>query len=369
MIAAADFCRILLEQGYDYFTGVPCSFFKGVINVTQEHPEMKYVIAANEGAAVGLAAGAYLAGRQPAIMLQNSGLGNMVNPLTSLSQIYQLPTLLLISGRAYQVADEPQHEIIGACMAELLTTIGIPCEEAATEEAAFAKQLKQVTQNMLAKKMPSALIIKKGTISDHPLQSARANNYPVSRYEAIRMIAERSDEKTLLVATTGMPARELFAVADRPANLYLMGSLGHAMAVGLSLATERPDFKVVVIDGDGSVIMHMGSLSMIGYYKPKNFIHVVLDNEAYESTGNQDTTSVNTEFTEVAQACDYRQVVRCEAAAHFAAAFQSALQGPGPHLIHMKVNRRPQQGIPRITTRHSAPEIARNFKTYLEQHG
>lgn len=372
MIEAADFCRTLLSAGYDYFTGVPCSFFKGVINYTQENPEMKYTIAANEGAAVGLAAGAYLAGRRPVVMIQNSGLGNMVNPLTSLNAIYHIPTLLLISGRAYQVEDEPQHEVMGACMRDLLGTIGISCQEAPQDLGAFQEVLTDMTDKMfhatgLRQKRPYSLIIKKGTISDFPLPEKKGTAYPLSRMEAIRMISEYVDDQTLVVATTGMPSRELFTVQDRSSNLYLMGSMGHAMAVGCSLATERPNFKVLVLDGDGSVIMHMGSLSTIGHYKPKNLIHIVLDNEVYETTGNQDTTSATTHFSKIAESCGFANSDLCDDASSFQEALKKAMSLPGPHLIHMKVNRTPAGKIPRITTKHSAPEISAHFKAYINE--
>ena len=366
MIEAADFCKTLLEQEYDYFTGVPCSFFKGVINFTQENSEMRYTIAANEGAAVGLAAGAYLAGRQPAVMIQNSGLGNMVNPLTSLSSIYKIP-VLLISGRAYQVDDEPQHEIMGRGMTDLLRAMEIPVQEAPQGLEDFRKTIQEVTAKMRKEKRPYALIIKKGTISDYSLPVSPASPYPLSRLGAIEVLADFLDDTMVVVSTTGMSSRELFMVKDRPSNLYLMGSMGHAMAVACGVAGERTDRKVVILDGDGAVIMHMGSLSTIGHYHPENLIHIVLDNEAYETTGNQDTTSTTTHFAEIAEACGYAATKFCTDEASFRAALKEGFATPGPCLIHMKINRTRTDKVPRITTKHSAPEIAENFRSYLNE--
>ena len=263
-IAAKDFCETLLNNGYDYFSGVPCSFFKGVINYSQSTERMKYVIAANEGAALGLAAGAYLAGKKPAVMIQNSGLGNMVNPLTSLNAIYRIPALLLISGRAYGVDDEPQHEIMGRAMPALLRTIEIPFADCAAELDAFRAQLETVSAQAWRERRPYALLVRQGCIGHFSLAKSSESPYPLSRIEAIRVAVESADANTVFVSTTGMSSRELFAVRDHPGQLYLMGSMGHAMAVACGIATERPDLKVVVLDGDGSAIMHLGTLSTIG---------------------------------------------------------------------------------------------------------
>lgn len=366
-IEAKDFCETLLANGYDYFTGVPCSFFKGVINYSQSGAAMKYMIAANEGSAMGLAAGAYLAGRKPAVMIQNSGLGNMVNPLTSLHAIYKIPALLLISGRAYGIDDEPQHALMGRAMRPLLADIEIPCADAATELGEFREQLKAVSAQAWRDRTPFALLVKHGGIGEYPWPKSSESAYPLSRIEAIRIALQYADDKTVIVATTGMPSRELFALRDHPSQLYLMGSMGHAMAVACGIATERPDLKVMILDGDGSAIMHLGSFSTIGYYRPANLVHIILDNEAYETTGNQDTTSKTTDFAGVAKACSIASASSCNAEAPYRAALADAFAKPGPHLIHLKINRVPAERLPRLTTKYSAAQIAENFAAFIRK--
>lgn len=365
MIAANEFCEILLKRGYDYFTGVPCSYFQGVFNFCAQDARMKYVGAANEGASLGLAAGAYLAGRRPAVLLQNSGLGNLINPLTSLHAVYRLPALLLVSGRGYGVADEPQHELMGRCMNDLLRAMGIPhwdCPDGAGE---FSELLDVVSAGMADRRIPHALLIRKNTIGDFPLAGAPATNYPLARREAIRIVTENLAPGSLIVATTGMPSRELLSLRDHPGQLYLMGSLGHAMAVGCGLATELPESPVVVLDGDGSALMHLGSLSTIGHCAPPNYLQVVLDNESYESTGNQDTTSRNTRFDDIARACGFKWALRCEDGESLRRALAEARTVPGPRLIHVKVGRHSDGRAPRVTDRYEAPQIAERFRDHL----
>ncbi len=367
MIEAKDFCDTLLASGYDYFTGVPCGFFKGLIHYSQSTSRMKYIIAANEGAALGLASGADLAGRKPAVLIQNSGLGNMVNPLTSLNAIYDIPALLLISGRGYGAEDEPQHAIMGRCMNDLLATIGIRHADAAQDLGAFRRQIEEMNQQLFEAKRPYALIIRKDAIGDFPLGKAKVSSYPLSRTEAIRIATEFADEKTLILSTTGMPSRELFAIRDHPSHLYLMGSMGHAMAVGCGLATERPDFRVLVLDGDGSALMHLGTLSTIGHYRPKNFLHLILDNESYESTGNQDSTSDTTDLAAIARACGYASGMRCEEEGSYRQALQNAFSQAGPHFIHVKINRDAAERLPRLTTKYTAAQLTENFLNHIKR--
>src|SRR3989338_8041861 len=180
--------------------------------------------------------------------------------------------------------------------------------------------------------------------------------------EAMRIISGALKGEEYVIATTGKPSRELFNVSDRSKNFYMQGSMGHAASIGLGVALNQPKKKIVVLDGDGALLMHMGILSSVGFYKPKNFYHIVLDNEAYETTGDQDTTSPSTDFTTIAKACGYVKVVEAANEKDLSAAVKRFEKEDGPFFLRVKINRQPTPDIPRISSKHSSSQIAENFK-------
>ncbi|MBI4353556.1 MAG: phosphonopyruvate decarboxylase [Candidatus Omnitrophica bacterium] len=365
MISAKDFVDILRKEGFVSFTGVPCSFFQAAINFVIDDPALFYTIVPNEGSALALASGAALAGRPTAVLIQNSGFGNLINPLTSLNMIYRLPVLIFMSGRAYGVPDEPQHEIMGKTMGPLLDALGIPHLDMPGEIQKFEKAVQEAVRRMNREKSPFVFLVRKGTIDDY--QAARKDNpaYPLKRIEAIRIISQALQGDECLVATTGKPSRELFNVCDRNRNFYMQGSMGHAASFGLGVALSRPDKKVVVLDGDGALLMHMGILSSIGHYRPKNLYHIVLDNESYESTGGQDTTSPTTDFCLIAKACGYRTAEEAATEKDLKVKLASLLQEEGPAFLRIKTNRLPTPDVPRISNRYTSEQIAETFKAAL----
>ena len=365
MMTGEALVESLKRCGYRTFTGVPCSFFQAAINRVIEDTDLRYTIVPNEGAALALAAGAHLAGEAAVVMIQNSGLGNLINPLTSLNMIYRLPVLLLISGRAYGVPDEPQHEIIGRTMPQLLDAIGIPHEDLPAEPVACEEALQRATAWMQRERLPFAFFVRKGTLAPDATPRVARADYPLKRIDAIRIIVDslRGDER--VVVTTGKPSRELFSIRDRAEHFYMQGAMGHAAAVGLGVALSQPRTSVVVLDGDGALLMHLGILSTIGHYRPNNFYHLVLDNESYESTGDQDTTSATTDFVAIAKACGYASAQEVVSEAQLRATLTALLRQPGPALLRIKINRLPTPGIPRITSKHTSPEIAAAFQASL----
>ena len=365
MISPKDFIEALKENGYLSFTGVPCSFFQAAIHYVLDRPELDYTLVPNEGAALALASGASLAGRATAIFIQNSGFGNLINPLTSLNMIYEIPALIFMSGRAYGVKDEPQHEIIGRTMGKALDAFGVRHEDMPDDPVVFKKSLGSACAYLKEKKQPYVFFVKKGTLEEYLPEKNHARVFPLKRIDAIRIISECLSGEEYVIATTGKPSRELFAVADRPNNFYMQGSMGHAASIGLGAALARPDKKIVVLDGDGSLLMHMGILSSIGHYKPKNFYHIVLDNESYETTGDQDTTSKTTSFEKIAVACGYIQTAQVQDPSGLKTAVQSMLKQPGPAFLRVKINRLPTSDIPRISSKYSSSQIAARFKTNL----
>jgi phosphonopyruvate decarboxylase len=366
MIGAKEFCDLLLERGYSFYTGVPCSTFKHVINHVLARPGLEYVIAANEGAALAIAAGVWLSGRKSALLIQSSGLCNLLNPLTSLLAPYRIPALLFISGRAYPEGkgDEPQHQLIGASARGILQCLGVHRVDMSGGCDDFARLLDEADR-VISRGEVAVVMVPPESISGDGTRRAIDSSYPLRRVEAVRLVAEALPEDVALVSTTGMISRELYLVDDRERNFYMQGSMGHARAIALGICLTRPERKVVLLDGDGAALMHLGSLSTVGHYAPQNLVDVIFDNEAYESTGNQDTTSTTTDLEMVARACGYRHTRRCVTAEELRAGLAEALGEPGPCCLLVKVNRVEHKDVPRITQRHTHDGNAREFRKFL----
>ena len=363
MISPDTFISHLEHKGFHFYTGVPCSYFNSIIRSFPSHPKSSYVIAPNEGSALALASGAYLGGQLPVVMIQNSGLGNLMNPLTSLNLIYEIPVLLFISGRAYGIPDEPQHEIIGKTMGKVLDSIGVPHWDLPTEKSELAAALDHGIREAQQRKSPVAFFVRKSTFTPWPEESkAGKSKYPMTRMDAIKLIGELTSAEDLVMATTGKISRELFLANDQSNHFYMQGSMGHISSIALGVALSQKTRRVVILDGDGAFMMHMGSIPMIGHYKPENFIHIVLDNESYETTGDQDTISAHVDFEQIAKASGYHKTHSVSEAAELRALMSGNLNPGGPVLIRVKINRQETKGVPRITTRHSAPQITRAFK-------
>ncbi|NEU72679.1 phosphonopyruvate decarboxylase [Hassallia byssoidea VB512170] len=322
MIQAEEFVEAARNIGFEWYAGVPCSFLTPFINYVINDEKLTYISSANEGDALATAAGAAIAGKPAVVMMQNSGLGNAINPLTSLAYIFRIPLLLICTLRGDRLLhDEPQHELMGQITDKLLETISVPWEFFPTAAAEIEPVLQRATTYMQQQRRPYALIMRKGTVAPHALSSSiphrgdsdriiksffADNQQRVSRYQALTRIVELTEEKnTVVIATTGFTGRELFANSDRANHLYMVGSMGCASSLGLGLSLARPDLKVVVIDGDGAALMRMGNFATIGAYGNCNLIHILLDNEAHDSTGAQATVSANVSFAKIAEACGY----------------------------------------------------------------
>jgi phosphonopyruvate decarboxylase len=376
MITADAFIAAAGARGFDFYTGVPCSFLTPLINGVLSDRALAYVGAASEGEAVAIAAGAWLAGRRTIVMCQNSGLGNAVNPLTSLNAPFRIPTLLVTTWRGQPgLADEPQHEVMGQITHDLIRLMGLPVEDAPNTDDAVGPALDRAVAAMEASGLPFAWVLKKGDITDTALNQPAPAARPTGRRDrletggprprreqALSRLLELVDERTAIIATTGKCGRELFTLADRPQHLYQVGSMGGASGMGLGVALNT-DRRVVVLDGDGAALMKLGSLATIGAYAPKNLVHVVLDNGVHDSTGGQQTVSASVDFAAVAQACGYAQAASCDDLAGFEAAWR-ATAGGGPSLIHLRIAPGSMEKLGRPTI--SPAEVARRFKSFLD---
>ena len=366
MIQAESFIRAAQAHGFSHYTGVPCSFLAPLINYLINEPTLDYIASANEGDALATAAGAAIGGKRSVVMLQNSGLGNAVSPLTSLNHVFRIPVLLISTHRgAPGVGDEPQHALMGRITSALLNTMQVPWERFPDQEDDIEAVLKRALAYMENEQRPYALIMRKGTVAPHPLlgdtmkiqpgrrMSAerlslfKPDSPPPLRNEALRkIITLTAAERTIVIATTGYTGRELFAIQDRPNQLYMVGSMGCASSLGLGLALARPDLQIVVIDGDGAALMRMGNFSTIGGYAPTNLRHILLDNEAHDSTGAQATTSASTEFADIAIACAYALGYKGNQLALLDRLF--AKEDPaGPCFAHLKIRPGTMADLPR----------------------
>lgn len=366
MIPAPAFLDACHAQGFRFITGTPCSYLKPLINAAIGDARFLFRDAVNEGDAVAMAAGAALAGTRGVVMFQNSGLGNAVNALTSLCHPFRVPVLLVVTHRGEPggEADEPQHGQMGRITTALLDTLEIPWARFPAEAAAVDGAVAGALAHMAATGRPYALVMSQGAVAPFPLKSRPADGVPaerrlgfterftrpaaarISRTEALQAIraARRPDE--VLIATTGYTGRELCALGDDPWNLYVVGAMGSASALGLGLALHAPHRRVTVIEGDGAALMRMGNFATLGAYAPATLRHIVLDNEAHDSTGGQATVSGGVAFAAVAQACGYRQVCSTDDPAAFAAALAVA-PPEGPALVHLRIRPGAPEKLPR----------------------
>jgi phosphonopyruvate decarboxylase len=338
MIEARHFVETARAKGFQWYAGVPCSFLTPFINYVLQDAELRYVSMTNEGDAVALMAGIALAGGAAApygrgiAMMQNSGLGNAVSPLTSLTWTFRLPQLLIVTWRAQPgVSDEPQHALMGPITPAMLDTMEIPWELFPTAPEQIGPALERAMAHMDQTGRPYALLMQKGSVAPYALKAghdtvaksssahagriaqAMTGGLRPTRQEALRIVvAETEPSSTVLLASTGFCGRELYAVDDRANHLYMVGSMGCVLPLSLGLALARPDLRVIALDGDGAALMRLGALATVGAYGPANLWHLLLDNGVHDSTGGQATVSPNVAFAEVAAACGYASALETD---------------------------------------------------------
>jgi phosphonopyruvate decarboxylase len=394
MIEARHFVEAARARGFDWYAGVPCSYLTPFINYVLQDPSLQYVSMANEGDAVALIAGIALAGdggtrhRRGISMMQNSGLGNAVSPLTSLTWTFRLPQLLIVTWRGQPgVADEPQHALMGPITPSVLQSMEVPWELFPAQIDAIGPVLDRATAYMDETGRPYALVMQKGVVAPFALKAGTlaavkqsASRVPPSdssavlmplvlapserpsRQEALRqVVAHTPVASTAVLASTGFCGRELFAVEDRPNHLYMVGSMGCVTPLALGLALARPDLRVVVLDGDGAALMRMGAFATVGAYGPPNFQHLLLDNGVHDSTGGQATVSAHVSFAEIAAACGYASSLETDDVARIASWLDASPIG-GPRFARLMTRPGSPDGLPRP----SATPV--DVKTRLMQH-
>lgn len=360
MLSPRIFIESLASKGVDFFAGVPDSLLKNVCAYISDTIDSRHnIIAANEGAAVGLAAGHYLAtGNIPCVYMQNSGEGNAINPLASLTdrEVYNIPVLLVIGWRGEPgVHDEPQHVKQGKVTIPLLDAMGIRNEILSRQEDGFREQLERAMRYMTESGEAFALIVRKDTFEPYTPQRKETNEYPLSREEAIQRVAEALGPKDIVVSTTGMISRELFEYREirgdgHGRDFLTVGSMGHASQIALGIALEKTDRKVWCFDGDGAALMHLGSMAIIAGSAPENYIHVIFNNGAHDSVGGQPTVGLKVSFTAIAKAAGYKEATLATTAEELDSALKAIMDYDGPALLEVRVHRGNRKDLGRPTT-------------------
>ena len=365
-----DFLGPLLDAGVGFFAGVPDSVLKEFCwAVDAALPAGRHIIAANEGAAVGLATGAHIAdGKVPAVYLQNSGLGNAVNPLLSLAdpEVYGVPMLVIVGWRgAPGTRDEPQHLKQGRLTPPLLDAMEIPWWVLQDHAADMAGLVRSALDSARSRRGPVAILVHNGLFAAYDGPKPAAPPAPeLGREEAIGHILEYLRPDDLVVGTTGMVSRELHdlrvaAGQTHDRDFMMVGSMGHAMAIAVTLAAGRPERRVVCLDGDGAALMHLGSLSTVAALKPANLLHIVVNNGAHDSVGGQPSLGFQVDFPAIATACGYPRALRIDSAAGIAALLGDNRPGPVLADLHVRKGARKDLGRPKIGPRENLDRMMR----------
>lgn len=361
MISPKLFIDKLEENNINFFTGVPDSLLKNICAYIEDNKDENHnIIAANEGAAMGLATGHYLAtGEIPVVYMQNSGEGNIINPLASLTdkEVYNIPILLIIGWRGRPgVHDEPQHIKQGKVTLPLLETMEIKYTILSKDENEFTNQLNDVIEYMAKTKESFAFVVEKDTFEDYKLQNNQQyENLEMSREEAIQIVADSLDENTVIVSTTGMISRELFEYRansnqTHEKDFLTVGSMGHASQIALGIALEKSNHKIYCFDGDGAAIMHMGSMAIIGSKHPENYIHIIFNNGAHDSVGGQPTVGLQINIPEIAKALNYKKVFSIKDRMSLKEVLNKINGEKGPIMLEIQVKKGNRKDLGRPTT-------------------
>lgn len=364
MIRPEFFYNTLSSFGIDFYAGVPDSLLKNLCAYITDHADARHnIIAANEGGAMGLAAGHYLAtGQIPVVYMQNSGEGNIINPLASLTDpdVYNIPVLLVIGWRGKPgVHDEPQHVKQGKVTTGLLNVMGIDYTVLSKEEEKAETQIKKAVEYMQKNKEVYALVIEKDTFDTYTLQNVEKNNLAMSREEAIQTVAAALDDKDVIVSTTGMISRELFEYRtamneSHERDFLTVGSMGHASQIALGIALEKHDRRIWCFDGDGAAIMHMGGMAIVANKSPRNYIHVIFNNGAHDSVGGQPTVGLCIDMPSIARAVGYKASIsvstKDDLVKELSTLNSKLLTLGGPILIEVQVKKGNRKNLGRPTT-------------------
>lgn len=365
---------MLEARGVRFYTGVPDSLLKDFCAYLTDHaPEDSHIITANEGGAIALACGHYLGTGNPGLVyMQNSGQGNALNPLLSLAdkEVYSIPLLMLIGWRGEPgVKDEPQHVKQGRITTELLDLLEIPYWLFPETVEELAKCMDALWSEMMGVEKPVALVVRSGSFAPYKLRKSETASSPMTREDAIGRIVSGLKEQDILVSTTGGTSRELNEYRVKEGHVIgrdflTIGSMGHSSLIAMGLATARPDRKLFCLDGDGSTLMHLGAMSIIGSRKPKNFRHIILNNGAHDSVGGQPTAGLSVSFVDIALGCGYTAAWRVDTVEDLSEKVKHLRSVRGPGLLEVRIRKgsRTDLGRPETTPRENRDSFMKFIK-------
>jgi phosphonopyruvate decarboxylase len=368
MINPAFFYTIMTRHQVEFFTGVPDSLLKDICAyITDSVPKKNHVIAANEGNAVALAAGYHMATRKiPLIYMQNSGLGNAVNPLLSLvdEKVYSIPVLLMIGWRGQPgVKDEPQHIKQGAVTIDLLNAMKIPYTILNMDEKMVEQQIQSAISHVKKYNCPYAFVVQKGIFKKYSIREETQASYEMCREDAIKLIISHLSGNEVIVSTTGKTSRELFECRKalnqtHHTDFLTVGSMGHASQIALGIALQKPQKKIICLDGDGALLMHMGGMAIVGSMMPENFIHIVINNGAHESVGGQPTVGFGIDFPNLALANNYKMAIKIETFEQLKVALKNISPDSCPALLEVRVRTGSREDLGRPTIKPVENKVA-----------
>lgn len=346
-IQPLQFFRLLADNNVEFFTGVPDSLLKQLcLCIDDNVSNDKHIIAANEGNAIALATGYHLGtGKMALVYMQNSGLGNAVNPLLSLAdpEVYSIPMILIIGWRGEPgVKDEPQHIKQGKVQLDLLNSMNLPYDIISAEDTEWQKKITKGIEVAIHENRPYAIVIKKGTFENYNIIEDKVETELMTREEALEILLKQIPNDAVIVSTTGKTSREIFEIReknDEPhfKDFLTVGSMGHCSSIALGIALAQPARKVICIDGDGAFLMHMGSLAAIGKTQPSNFYHILMNNYVHESVGGQETAIDSIDVKGIANSTNYKNIIGIDTIDELSKDLADFFKKNGPGFLEIKL--------------------------------
>lgn len=381
MIESSRFLTECKKNNLTTFTGTPCSYLKPFINFVIDDNELEFIGTPNEGDAVALASGMWVGGKTAVVMFQNSGLGNAVNPLTSLSYSSRIPFLGITTWRGEPGGkkDEPQHELMGQITTQMLDLMQIPWSFFPQKDEDVTPALDKAMSSMQETRLPYFLVMKEGSVNSYELQKKGnksasftstvqiqrkvSGDNKLTRTDALKVIRENVGPQSPLLATTGKTGRELFELGDTENHFYMVGSMGCAAAMGAGLAYAVPQKTITVIDGDGALMMRMGNMALAGQMNQNNLLHILLDNAVHDSTGGQATLSETIDFCTVAAACGYKNIIETNTTEGLEKAISEYKKNPSLTFIRFFIKKGSPEKLGRPTV--TPPQVSERLKTFM----
>jgi len=365
MIKSKDFIIFLKSLRLTDFLMVPCSIFKPLSDYLLNN-KTELIFPPNEAHAVGFAVGSYSVSNEPAVIfMQNSGINNIANAITSLHSLYKIPMVLIVSWRGEPGKnDAPEHQIMGEILKKYLSLLDIPFKVLSKNWEKESREMIQLSRN---EKKPVALIVRDGFFDGEKSHSDDlSEKYSLSRFEAIKIIKDSLEEKTIFISTNGFTSRDSFS-AKPTKDFYMLGSMGHSFSIGAgvacSLKNKKSNFNTVILDGDGGCLMHLGSLALVGIEKIRKsrLIYILLDNEAYESTGSQPTLSSKIDFLKLAEGFGFPQIFSTTKANDLKNILERIDHNKAA-FIFLRINRKKGMGAIRVSDKYNCEQISKRFR-------